>query len=203
MKAATQRRQERQEPMAFGEAIAQARRGRGLNGKDMAQRARISPQYLSDIERGRRSPGGERIIERLAEILDMDPDYLFFLTDRIPDAANLTRDRGPYSTPWSNCGGAWKKPGNPRKREPGRPPGGAVRRPAPNAKPREMRMTGAESVIIVTGIADRTESGFEAHCPELDLHDCGDNLEDALERLGNTLTVPVEKTFQAYRRTID
>ena len=46
-----------------------------------------------------------------------------------------------------------------------------------------------KEIIVVTGIAVTGEHGFEAHCPELDLRDCGDDLEEALERLGNTVTM--------------
>ena len=44
----------------------------------------ISPQYLNDIERDRRNPPGDHLLEQLARALDMDKDYLYFLAGKFP-----------------------------------------------------------------------------------------------------------------------
>lgn len=52
----------------FGRAIADARKKIGLTQKELAAQAigeeeiAISPQYLNDIERDRRSPSSDRIV---------------------------------------------------------------------------------------------------------------------------------------------
>lgn len=44
----------------------------------------ISPQYLNDIERDRRSPSSDFMIQQFAKALDLDADYLYFLSGKIP-----------------------------------------------------------------------------------------------------------------------
>lgn len=76
--------------MTFGQIIAAERRQRGLSQKDVAAQVLkedgtpISPQYLNDVERGRRNPPSEHLIMQLAAILDLEPEYLFFLASQIP-----------------------------------------------------------------------------------------------------------------------
>ena len=45
----------------------------------------ISPQYLNDIERERRNPPGDRLLRQFAAVLEIDPDYLFSLANRLPE----------------------------------------------------------------------------------------------------------------------
>lgn len=76
---------------SFGEAIAPARRRKGLSQKDLAGLVRkeegdaISPQYLNDIEHDRRSPTSDSIIREFAKALGEDEGYLFVLAGKIPD----------------------------------------------------------------------------------------------------------------------
>ena len=76
--------------MTFGRTIATERKKRGLSQKDLAtrivkeDRTPISPQYLNDIERDRRNPPSEDLIAQLAEALDLNADYLFYLAGQIP-----------------------------------------------------------------------------------------------------------------------
>jgi transcriptional regulator with XRE-family HTH domain len=76
--------------MSFGRTIAAERKKRGLSQKDLAARivkedeTPISPQYLNDIERDRRNPPSEDLIAQLAEALDLNADYLFYLAGQIP-----------------------------------------------------------------------------------------------------------------------
>lgn len=76
--------------MTFGETIAGARKDRGVSQRELAMRivkedgAAISPQYLNDIERDRRNPPGDHLLEQLARELDLDKDYLYFLAGKFP-----------------------------------------------------------------------------------------------------------------------
>lgn len=78
------------EPMTFGEVVAAERRNRGLSQKDLATQVvkedgtPISPQYLNDVERNRRNPPSEALIEQIADVLGLAPEYLFFLAGQFP-----------------------------------------------------------------------------------------------------------------------
>jgi len=81
--------------MTFGQVIAQKRKEAGLSQKELALKIRkedgtpISPQYLNDIEHDRRNPPGGSLIEQFAKILDVKPDYLYYLAGDLP--ADLKR----------------------------------------------------------------------------------------------------------------
>ena len=74
----------------FGRAISQARKALGLSQKQLAQKIfredgeSISPQYLNDIEHGRRSPSSDRMVQQFAEVLGMDVDWLYYLAGKFP-----------------------------------------------------------------------------------------------------------------------
>lgn len=74
----------------FGSTIAQRRKELSLSQKQLAERIKredgesISPQYLNDIERDRRSPSSEHMVKQFAQILELDADRLYFLAGRIP-----------------------------------------------------------------------------------------------------------------------
>ena len=76
--------------MTFGEVIAAERKKRGLSQKDLALRVQredgstISPQYLNDIERNRRNPPSEELIEKFAGALEIEAEYLFYLAGQMP-----------------------------------------------------------------------------------------------------------------------
>ena len=76
--------------MTFGETIAGARKDRGVSQREMAMRilkedgTPISPQYLNDIERDRRNPPGDPLLEQLAKELDLEKDFLYFLAGKLP-----------------------------------------------------------------------------------------------------------------------
>ncbi|ACI97489.1 helix-turn-helix domain-containing protein [Rhodospirillum centenum] len=80
-----------QTPTTFGQAIAQARKAKGLSQKELAARivkdegGNISPQYLNDIEHDRRSPSSDHLIRQFAAELGMDDNILFILAGKIPD----------------------------------------------------------------------------------------------------------------------
>jgi transcriptional regulator with XRE-family HTH domain len=77
---------------SLGQLIAQARKRRQLSQKELASRIQredgkpISPQYLNDIERDRRTPG-EYVLEELAKELGLDSslDWMYYLIGKWPD----------------------------------------------------------------------------------------------------------------------
>ena len=86
--------------MTFGEVITQARKDKKLSQREVAAQIKkedgvaISAQYLNDIEHARRNPPGEYILRQLANMLELEEDYLIFLAGRIPsDVLELSRDR--------------------------------------------------------------------------------------------------------------
>lgn len=62
----------------FGQYIDQMRRGRGAGGadimlKDIASAMGVTATYLSDIIKGRRNPPEMKLLEKIAEVLHLDP----------------------------------------------------------------------------------------------------------------------------------
>jgi transcriptional regulator with XRE-family HTH domain len=76
--------------MSFGHVIVEARRKRGLSQKELASRIRkedgspISPQYLNDLERDRRNPPSDYLLQQFAAELAVTPEYLFFVAGQYP-----------------------------------------------------------------------------------------------------------------------
>jgi transcriptional regulator with XRE-family HTH domain len=70
--------------MSFGAKIAEARKAAGLSQKELAGKVDISPQYLNDIEHGKRNPGSEELIEAFAKALNVDAAVLYYLAGRFP-----------------------------------------------------------------------------------------------------------------------
>ena len=76
--------------VTFGSTIAARRKEKQMSQKELAQKLKredgqsISPQYLNDIERDRRSPSSELMVKQFAQILELDADRLYFLAGRIP-----------------------------------------------------------------------------------------------------------------------
>ena len=74
----------------FGEAVSVARKALGLSQRELAARVKkedgeqISPQYLNDIERDRRSAPSQHLILQFAQVLKLEPDYLFALAQAWP-----------------------------------------------------------------------------------------------------------------------
>jgi len=72
--------------MSFGAKIADARKKAGLSQKELATKISISPQYLNDIEHGKRNPDSDTLIETFAKSLEVDPAILYYWARRIPPA---------------------------------------------------------------------------------------------------------------------
>ena len=76
--------------MTFGQTIAKARKDRGVSQRELAlmvvkeDGTPISSQYLNDIQRDRRNPPGDQLLEQLAKALVLDGDYLCFLAGKFP-----------------------------------------------------------------------------------------------------------------------
>ncbi len=80
----------KEEP-TFGRAIGAGRKKLNLSQKELAARIKkeeggaITPQYLNDIEHDRRSPSSDQMVRQFAVVLQINPDYLYYLAGRIPD----------------------------------------------------------------------------------------------------------------------
>ena len=76
--------------MTFGQTIAATRKELDISQRELASRilkedgVPISAQYLNDIERERRNPPGDHLLEQFAKELELDNDYLFFLSGKLP-----------------------------------------------------------------------------------------------------------------------
>ena len=76
--------------MMFGQVISEARKKLGISQRELALKvlkddgSSISPQYLNDIERDRRNPPGDHLLEQFARELKLDVDYLYFLAGKLP-----------------------------------------------------------------------------------------------------------------------
>lgn len=76
--------------MTFGRTISEERKRANLSQRELAARVikedgrAISPQYLNDIERDRRNPPADYLIEQFADILDIPRDLLYHQAGEVP-----------------------------------------------------------------------------------------------------------------------
>jgi len=76
--------------MTFGQIIADARKKANLSQKELAAHVYkedgqpISPQYLNDIERDRRNPPSNVLIEQFAKVLNIPPEILYYRAGELP-----------------------------------------------------------------------------------------------------------------------
>ena len=75
-----------------GEQLRDIRQGRGESLRTVAGRARVSPQYLSEIERGFKEPSSE-ILAALGESLDTS---LLDLTVGVAERLTTNASRGEF-----------------------------------------------------------------------------------------------------------
>ena len=90
------------DPVTFGRYIADARKKLQMSQKQLASQILreeddepISPQYLNDIERDRRNPSSDHLIQQFAKVLKIDADYLSYLAGKLPEEIrrkNLSED---------------------------------------------------------------------------------------------------------------
>lgn len=89
--------------MSIGERLRKRRQELGLSLGQVGEYEGITPQYLSDLERGRNQPNVWTLLTRLARRYRTTADYLLGLSDDpapaatplAPDAALLARLPGP------------------------------------------------------------------------------------------------------------
>lgn len=72
------------EAREFGERLRQLRKEAGLSQSQLAGKVGINFTYLSKIESGAKPPPMEKVILRLAEVLDTDSDELIALAGKVP-----------------------------------------------------------------------------------------------------------------------
>jgi transcriptional regulator with XRE-family HTH domain len=74
----------------LSEVLSESRKNMGLSQKELVFKIikedgeNISAQYYNDIEKGRRIPSNY-ILSQLAELLNIDLDFLFSLAEKMPD----------------------------------------------------------------------------------------------------------------------
>lgn len=90
------------EAVSFGQAISVARKKKEISQKQLSSLIKrddgksISPQYLNDIEHDRRNPTSDSLVLQFAKVLQIEPDYLFYLAGRLPTdihEKNLSPDK--------------------------------------------------------------------------------------------------------------
>jgi transcriptional regulator with XRE-family HTH domain len=80
----------------FGQVITKARKKAGLTQKEVAGRLKredgrlVDAPYLNAMERDRRYPPSNHLIDQLAEMLGVPADLLYFHAKRLP--ADIKRD---------------------------------------------------------------------------------------------------------------
>jgi HTH-type transcriptional regulator, competence development regulator len=74
--------------MTFGERVRELRKAKNLTLRDVAAKVDINFTYLSKIENGRLDFSdfpSEKLIRKLAKVLDGDVDELLLLAEKVPD----------------------------------------------------------------------------------------------------------------------
>jgi transcriptional regulator with XRE-family HTH domain len=84
----------------FGEIISEKRKELGLSQKELAATILkedgqpISPQYLNDLERDRRNPPAEFLIEQFAKTLAIPSEQLYYCAGELaPDMKEADVDK--------------------------------------------------------------------------------------------------------------
>ncbi|MDP2731385.1 MAG: tetratricopeptide repeat protein [Dehalococcoidales bacterium] len=78
----------------FGERLKEIRKQAGLSQRVLADKVGVNFSYLSKIENGTLPAPSDKVISRLAEVLDTDKDELMLLAGKIPaDIAQMLRER--------------------------------------------------------------------------------------------------------------
>ncbi|MFL6283676.1 MAG: helix-turn-helix domain-containing protein [Pyrinomonadaceae bacterium] len=76
--------------MTFGRIIAEARKKASLTQRELAVLLKkedgqpITPQYLNDIEHGKRNPPSDHLMKQLAKYLGLELDYLYACSGELP-----------------------------------------------------------------------------------------------------------------------
>lgn len=87
--------------MTVGERLRERRHKAGLSLGQVGEYERLTPQYLSDIERGRNNPAVWPLLSRLARRYRTTTDYLLGNTeDPNPPEAQLSEEEAALLTLW-------------------------------------------------------------------------------------------------------
>lgn len=80
--------------LSFGRRIRELRTQKTLTQRELAARVKIDVGYISKIESEKVPPPSEKVIERLALVLEADKDELMVLAGRAPKDLEriITRD---------------------------------------------------------------------------------------------------------------
>jgi len=94
--------------MSFERTITEARKRANLSQRELAARVTkedgcpISPQYLNDFERDRRTPTSDRLIEQLAQELGISEYVLYHRAGGVPkDLRNAEADDATLVEAWT------------------------------------------------------------------------------------------------------
>jgi transcriptional regulator with XRE-family HTH domain len=89
-----------QAPRTLGQAIREARKALGLTQQELCMRVvtgkdtPMANSYMSEIEHDFRTPKSQKTIRSIAAALNEEPDYLLFLSGKIPeDIREMVADR--------------------------------------------------------------------------------------------------------------
>lgn len=84
--------------LTFGQLVAKKRKELGLSQKQLATMILkedglpISAQYLNDIERDRRNPPGDFLLNEIAKVLKIDEEVLYYLAGELPADMRMQSD---------------------------------------------------------------------------------------------------------------
>ena len=82
------------ESQEFGAGLRDRREQAGLSQRELADKVKVNHTYISKIENRVLPPPSEKVILRLAEVLNADKDELMILAGKIPsDIAEMLKDR--------------------------------------------------------------------------------------------------------------
>jgi transcriptional regulator with XRE-family HTH domain len=73
--------------LAIGQAIRSLRSQKGLSQKALAESARITPSFLSQVEGGHRA-ASLTVLQRISDALDIAPEVLIWDAVQLPDGMN-------------------------------------------------------------------------------------------------------------------
>lgn len=78
----------------FGIRLRELRKKTGMSQREVAGKVGIDFTYLSKIESGVMSPPSEKVITKLAKVLDADRDELITLAGKVPsDLSRILKDK--------------------------------------------------------------------------------------------------------------
>ncbi len=75
--------------MTFGQRVRELRQTKGLSQKAVSELVGVTDAYLSKVENQRLDFGdfpSERLIHKLADVLDGDENELLLLAEKVPDS---------------------------------------------------------------------------------------------------------------------